>query len=132
MKQLFLVVAVVCGFLGWWFQSYTIEESMLNGAISFRYRVRRNWKGVRCHYGPIRMFYRNGTMGAESELFGAEVGSVDLLTGDSPRYWKDDGTSVSFEEWFMFFSLEYLPTQLTGESLRTFDALEKASSDLDK
>jgi hypothetical protein len=71
-------------------------------------------------------------MGAESELFGAEVGSVDLLTGDSPRYWKDDGTSVSFEEWFMFFSLEYLPTQLTGESLRTFDALEKASSDLDK
>jgi len=119
MKHLLLLTMALCLFLGWWFQPFTIEESMVDGAVTVRYRVRRSWNGTRHHYGPIRLFYKNGTMGAESSLFGVKVGDVDLVTGGvSTQYWKDDGTSASFEEWSEFMSLEYFPTQMIGESLR--------------
>lgn len=119
LRQLLLFTLALCVFLGWWFHPYIVEESVYNGAMTFKYRVRRHWNGSLHHYGPVRMFYENGTKGAESVVYGAKVGDVGLMgEGVTPRYWKDDGTEVSFEEWFMFVSLEYLPMLMHGESLR--------------
>jgi hypothetical protein len=113
------IITVASIGLWWWFRPITVEEPWAYG-LTTQYQIRRSWNGDRYYVGLAILRYDNGNISAISNVNGLKWNSVSPY-GDSEQdqYWHEDGRKLSWSEWSLYLSTEYIPRNMNGEPVNT-------------
>ncbi len=121
LKGLLLSMVAFSAILAWWQRPFIVKQSFYNGACNIETTVRRGWNGRLYHHGTTTRYFANGKKAVEIEIYGAEAGpdsnGVEGLPGT--RYWHEDGRELTWRESWVYWSMEYLPREMSGEHIMT-------------
>jgi hypothetical protein len=119
--------------LWWWFRPVAVKEDYVGYGLTMEYKTRRSWNGDKYYVGPATLRYKNGNISAINNVNGLKWNSVSPFSDvEQGQYWHEDGRKLSWSEWFLYVSSEYIPRNMNGEPSSTEEEWRQMNAELAK